>query len=81
MGFIESESDPGLFTLQLADKYPTFVLAFVDDMLLVSDELTNVMVVINKIVMAFTLKDMGEAAVFVGMEIDCDHNAGTLKVT
>ena len=78
LGFIESESDPGLFTRQLADKYPTFVLAYIDDMLLVS---ANVMVVINKIVTAFAFKDKGEAAMFVGMEIDRDHNACTLKVT
>ena len=81
LGFTESESDPGLFSLQLIDSYSTFVLVYVDDMLLVSDEITKVMEVIGKLSKAFALKDMGEAAVFVGMEIDCDHNAGTLKVT
>ena len=81
LGFAESESDPGLFSLQLTDNYPTFVLVYVDDMLLVSDEITKVMDVIDKLSKAFALKDMGEAAVFVGLEIDRNPSAGTLKVS
>jgi len=80
LGFTESESDPGLFSLQLTDNYPTFVLVYVYDMLLVSGEITKVIEVIGKLSKAFALKDMGEAAVFVGLEIDRNPSAGTLKV-
>ena len=43
--------------------------------------LIEVIEVIGKLLKAFALKDMGEAVVFVGLEIDRNPSAGTLKVS
>ena len=56
LGFTESESDPGLFSKQVTDIDPTYVLAYVDDMLLASKELTEVQMTIEDLAKEFDIK-------------------------
>ena len=65
----------------MTDIDPTYVLAYVDDMLLASKELTEVQMTIEDLAKEFDIKDMGDATVFVGMEIDRDIRAGTLRIS
>ncbi len=80
MGFTASEADPGLFTAQF--KHGTvYVLVYVDDILVAGKNMADIQSVKDMLTKAFKVRDLGEAKYFLGMSLDRDRQARTLKMS
>ena len=80
LGLKVSAADPGLFILPLGQD-SVYVLVYVDDILLASRSLANIQALKSKIGRVFDVKDLGEAHHFLGMLIERDKAASTLKLS
>jgi hypothetical protein len=79
-GFVASAADPGLFVLY-DSEHQVSVVVYVDDMLVASKSLESVNHIKAVLGSVFDVRDLGEAAFFLGMEINHDRKAGTVKLT
>ena len=77
--FQASEGDPGLFVHHDKDS-TVFVLVYVDDILVVSKDLGAVKWAKDKIMTAFDARDLGQARLYLGLTIERDRQARTLKL-
>lgn len=80
LGFRASNADPGLYTMQGEDGHATFMLVYVDDVLIASRQLRSVEQVKSKLMGAFDARDMGDASYFLGMDICRDRGARVLTL-
>jgi Reverse transcriptase (RNA-dependent DNA polymerase)/gag-polypeptide of LTR copia-type/Integrase core domain/GAG-pre-integrase domain len=80
MGFVESDADPSLFVLHYKDR-SVYVLVYVDDMLVAGKQLSDVEHVKQMLLDIFDARDLSEATYFLGMEIERDRPAGSLKLS
>jgi hypothetical protein len=80
MGFVESDADPSLFVLHYKDR-SVYVLVYVDDLLVAAKNLSDVEHVKQMLFGSFDSRDLGEAKYFLGMEIERDREAGSLKLS
>ena len=80
MGFTASEADPGLFVGRFKDG-TVYILVYVDDLLVVSNSKSGIQHVISRLQDAFKVRDLGEATYFLGMNIERDRQARTLKLS
>ncbi|XP_035551139.1 uncharacterized mitochondrial protein AtMg00810-like [Juglans regia] len=67
-GFIQSQADHSLFTLTTATSI-TIVLVYVDDILVVSNDLSQVIYFKSVISTHFKTKDLGPLKYFLGLEV------------
>lgn len=79
-GFNAGESDKCLFT-KIKDKILIYVLIYVDDLLLISNNLNEMSLVKQSLSKAFEMKDMGEIKLFLGINIDRDIENRTLTLS
>jgi hypothetical protein len=79
-GFTKSASDPGLY-LQHNKDHTVYALVWVDDVLLASRELEAAKKVAAALSEAFKVHVIGEPEKFLGMKIDRDREAGTIKLS
>lgn len=68
MGFLQSKHDHSLFTKVTASSF-TVALIDVDDILMTGDSPSVIASVKQAIHARFTIKDLGEASYFLGMEL------------
>ena len=80
MGFQASETDPGLY-IQRRKEENVYVLVYVDDILIATKHKDNVKTVKDSLMTTFDARDLGEAAYFLGWEIERDRSAKSLKIT
>jgi hypothetical protein len=78
-GFVESEADPGLFSI-LTTGGMVYLLLYVDDGLVASGSQQAVLEVKTLLNQMFAARDLGEASLFLGMSIERDRGQGTLKL-
>ena len=71
-GFLQSKSDYSLFTKASAGHF-TFILVYVDDLLIAGDDDHSIAAIKAKLHEAFTIKDLGHARYFLGIEIARSH--------
>jgi transposase InsO family protein len=81
MGFTASIADAGLYTKVMAGGSRVFVLVYVDDILVAGPQLSAVNVVKEQLATAFDVRDLGDARMFLGIEIERDRGARTLRVS
>jgi len=67
-GFCPSKSDYSLFT-KVSEGHFTFILVYVDDLLITGDNVHSITEIKAKLHEAFTIKDLGLARYFLGIEI------------
>jgi len=67
-GFKQSKSDYSLFT-RLQEGLFTFVLVYVDDLLITGNDIVGIAQIKRDLHVAFTIKDLGIARYFLGIEI------------
>ena len=67
-GFLQSKSDYSLFSKVVDGKY-TFLLVYVDDLLLTGNDHQGILTIKQALHSAFTIKDLGLARYFLGIEI------------
>jgi transposase InsO family protein len=80
MGFTASGADPGLYTAQVQGTI-VYVLVYVDDILVAASSLEAISWVKQQLAAAFDVRDLGEAAYFLGMRLVRDRGSRTLKLT
>jgi hypothetical protein len=80
MGFAESDADPGLFVRGSCDDR-VFVLVYVDDFLVAGKRLAAVRSVMGQLMSAFECTDMGEVSTFIGIDVQHDRAAGTVRLS
>jgi hypothetical protein len=68
-GYIASDADPSLFILNKGNGDITYLLLYVDDILLFSEHLENITAAKSLLKSHFAIKDLGEAKHFLGMSI------------
>jgi hypothetical protein len=80
LGFTVCHADPALFVLEREGNL-LYLLVHVDDMLLASSSLPMVTAVKAEIAGLFKVRDLGEASVFLGIRIQRDRKARTLRIS
>lgn len=73
LGFSPSVADPGLYTRREKGGDTTFLLVYVDDVLIAAKELAHVQKVKDMLLKSFDARDLKEAAFFLGMDIGRDR--------
>ncbi len=80
MGFTASESDPALFYGEV-DGERVWLIVWVDDILIAANGVERVEKVKKHLAAKFNVRDLGEAAYFLGMEVSRDRTANTVRLT
>ncbi len=80
MGFTPCASDPSLY-IKRTPEGPIYLLVYVDDILAAGKSKVLVFKVKQELASKFDIRDLGAAAVFLGMEITRDRTARTLKLS
>ena len=79
MGFTASEADPGLFIGHFKSG-TVYLLVYVDDILVAGKSAADIQHVKDRLTKVFKVRDLGEAKYFLGMSLDRDRQAKTLKM-
>ncbi len=79
-GFTASGADAGLFTAQYKGSN-IYILVYVDDILVAAKNLADINHIKARLTAIFDVRDLGEAKYFLGMRLDRDRQARTLKMT
>ena len=79
MGFKESTADPGLFIKPSSP--PAYLLIYVDDILVITNNTYMLNSIKNQISTAFETRDLGPATFFLGIDIIRDRTTKTIKLT
>ena len=79
-GYQASEADPGLFVLH-NKTHTVYVLVYVDDILIAGPARANLTPIKTSLQQAFDVRDLGDVGWFLGMKIERDRTAGTLKIS
>ena len=80
LGFRESAADAGLY-IGIRDNHPIYILVYVDDLLIASQDLSVVQGIKETIKKLFDARDLGDAKMFLGIVINRDRPARTIKLT
>ncbi len=80
MGFIASGADAGLFTAQYKGN-SIYILMYVDDILVAAKNLADINHIKARLTAIFDVRNLGEAKYFLGMSLDRNRQAKTLKMT
>ena len=78
-GFVKSEFDLCAYFKKLGEWRYIYLLLYVDDMLLVSEEMPDINEVNKMLGSEFDTKDLGPAHRILGMDIKRDRAGGVLK--
>ncbi|MCO5558640.1 hypothetical protein L7F22_012226 [Adiantum nelumboides] len=73
-GYMRSEIDHCLYTLQAKDGSLIILILYVDDMLLAGRQMAKISALKSKMAKVFDMKDMGEASHILGMHIQQDRS-------
>jgi hypothetical protein len=80
MGATATDADPGLYIIHRKDS-TIYLLVWVDDILIAAPDTASIDWVKQRLNSAFDSRDLGEAKLFVGISIDRDRTAGTIKIS
>jgi len=79
IGFAASEADPGLY-IKKTKTDQVYLLVYVDDILIAAKDIKLVETTKAALLTSFEARDMGDAHIFVGYEIERDRGARRLKI-
>ena len=79
-GFLPSSADAGLFISSAITATPSYLLTYVDDILIFASDLGELQRIKQQLMRAFDARDLGEAAYFLGMDIIRDRARRTIKL-
>lgn len=80
LGLKRSESDSCLY-IHITKDGKLFLLIFVDDMIIISNDLEVIKLIKKNLSAEFEMTDMGEVKTFLGIHIDRDVNKGVMKLS
>lgn len=79
-GFVSAKSDQSLF-LRFTPSHITYVLVYVDDILVTDSDTTAITSLIAQLNSEFSLKDLGEDHYFLGIQVSHTNNGLHLSQT
>lgn len=80
IGFRRSEEDTCLY-VRNGKAGPVYLLLYVDDVLIITKDVQEIEVVKRLLQQEFKMQDLGEAEMFLGLRIERDMAAGTMKLS
>ena len=80
LGYTAAGGDPSLFT-RVSDLGVVFLVVYVDDILVAANNTAAVQNAKREVLGRFKGRDLGEAGVYLGLEISRDRGAGTLTIS
>jgi hypothetical protein len=80
IGAKASEADPGFYTL-FTKQDMVYLIIWVDDILIASKSIKAIDNIKTALMTTFEARDLGEAKMFVGIEIDRNRKERTLKIS
>lgn len=80
LGFTSAAADPSLYVRHDKDA-STYLLIYVDDILIAAPDLGRINSVKTGLMSSFDAHDMGEATFYLGMSIERDRAARTIKLS
>jgi hypothetical protein len=80
LGFTAIDSDPSFFVLSTGTE-TCYLLVYVDDLLVAAKSLKIAVLVKEKLMDVFDIRDLGAAKLFLGMEITRNRKARTLSLS
>ena len=78
LGYHRSDSDPCMYTRQLADESRIYLILYVDDMLIAGSNQAEVGKLKWNLHGEFMMKELGQARHIQGMRIECNRTTKTL---
>ena len=75
--FVQSESDPCLYT-RISEKSVIIILAWVDDLLIISDNDNDICIFKSVLSNRFKMKDLGKLSWFLGIKFNFSENCITM---
>jgi hypothetical protein len=79
LSFIPMESEPCIYIYNNND-IQFFLIVYVDDILLISNSLPYINKMKQELSKIFEMKDLGEAKYVIGIQIERDHEKGTISI-
>jgi len=79
--FEQSQADPGLFFRKFSSTERSFLLTYVDDMLVFCKDLDEVQAVKQHLGKMFKMHDLGEVTHFLGAKVTRDWERGTISLS
>ena len=80
MGFKQCQTDPCVYT-KMTTSGPVYLAVYVDDLIIVGKEISEIDKVKADLRKEFDMDDRGDAEYILGMQIERDRTARTLKLT
>lgn len=80
LGFNRSQSDPCIYTFH-SNIYIIYVIIYVDDILIICNDLKEIRRLKQKFSSEFEMKDLNELEFFLGMKIERDISDSILKIS
>jgi transposase InsO family protein len=80
LGFVASNADPSLFILSGKERN-MYLLVYVDDILIAGSDIDSINSIKAALGSTFDVRDLGEAAYFLGMEIKRERDNNNIKLS
>ena len=78
--FYPTDADPSLYVIAHKDETTSYLLIYVDDILIATSTMSRVSEIKNGLLKAFDARDLGPAKYFLGMTIERDRDKRTIKL-
>lgn len=79
MNFVRSKVDQGVY-IKNANSKIIIIATYIDDLLLLSNDVNLKNTIKEKLQSTFKMKDLGEASKFLGINISRNRNGGTISI-
>jgi len=80
MGYTACSSDPGLYVQHSEQHGSTYIIVYVDDLLVAARSMERINAAKQAVAAHFYTRDLGEPKCFIGLEISRDRTARTLAI-
>ena len=80
MGYTACSSDPGLYVQHSEQHGSTYIIVYVDDLLVAARSMERINAAKQAVAAHFDTRDLGEPKCFIGLEISRDRTARTLAI-
>ena len=81
MGFFPSAADPALFVCERGGGIYDYLSTWVDDLVIATKSKARMAEIKEQLARAFEARDLGELTFYLGMSVERDRAAGTIKLS
>ena len=81
LGFVPSKADPCLYTRIETDGSSSYIALFVDDLVIATKSITEMLNIKKELASRYNMKDLGELQEILGMKVIRNWTAGTITLS